>query len=293
MDKNVATITEDLHDIEVINDNIVLAYGYGTGSIYKTINDGKSWDKIHQFDSIYFEQIQFLDEQNGWLVGSPNKIYKTENGGRTWLNKSLKHESIDCYIYGMYFEEINHGYIAALENSKSGFSTKIFKTTDGGNTWELINTIEEMLLNLEKIDGTIYATGNNVIVKDIHLKENWKYCFQDKNSQVGQIRDIEQNTAKKIFASSFNGYLIELIEENSQLHKITNNRLRSLTSVDKNQWIATGDNNKNAGNLFISIDNGKNWKPVEKEFQDIHRIEKSKKKLWLVGKGGLIISRKK
>nr|NQU93742.1 hypothetical protein [Bacteroidota bacterium] len=63
--KHNLNISEGLHDIEVIDDHIAIAYSYGTGNVYKTKNGGRNWNKIYQFDSIYFEQIQFLDERNG------------------------------------------------------------------------------------------------------------------------------------------------------------------------------------------------------------------------------------
>ena len=35
-------------------------------------------------DSIYFEQIQFVDNKQGWICGEYGKIYHTNDGGETW-----------------------------------------------------------------------------------------------------------------------------------------------------------------------------------------------------------------
>jgi hypothetical protein len=51
--------------------------------------------------------------------------------------------------------------------------------------------------------------------------------------------------------------------------------------------------NKVTGNLFCSSDNGKTWAMNISRFPDIHRIQKSETKLWIVGKGGMIMTRKK
>lgn len=286
------TITEDLHDIEVINDKNAIAYSYGTGNIYKTRNAGKNWQKIYQFDSTYFEQIQFLDLNNGWLIGSPNKIYHTQNGGKTWISKALSNEFEQSYLYGMYFEDSNTGYVAALLRDKNGFRSKIFKTDNGGETWEIVNEVAEMILNLEKIEDTLYAMGNNVIIKNVEDSENWSYCFQDTSKQVGQIRDIAQN-AGKTYAASFNGYIIELEECSSNIQQISKNRIRSLISTSNNNWIAVGDNNKEQGNYFTSTDNGINWKLTNPKYPDIHRISKGKNTLWIVGKEGLLMRQKR
>nr|NQU93743.1 hypothetical protein [Bacteroidota bacterium] len=192
----------------------------------------------------------------------------------------------------MYFQDLDNGYISALERENKRFVSKIFKTSDGGDTWVLIHQIPEMILNLELVDGTLYGTGNNVIIKDVQNKENWEYCFQDTSKKVGQIRDLEINNANKGYAVSFNGYVIGFTENTPETTRITKNRIRSLISVDDDQWIAVGDKNKEDGNLFISIDNGETWTATEQDFPDIHRIGKSNKKLWIVGKEGLVMSQK-
>lgn len=286
-------IEEGLHDIEIVDDKIALAYSYGTGNIYKTTNGGKNWKKIYQFDSLYFEQIQFFGEKTGWITGSPNKLFKTENGGVDWVDKSIKSELENALIYGMYFQDTRNGYIAIIRRNDNEFISNIYSTNDGGENWLLVNSINEMILNLEEIDNSIYGTGNNVIIKDIHKKNDWKYSFRDTTNQVGQIRDIEINEAGKLIAVSFNGYVLDWTGEKWNSRKIIKNRIRSLTSVDHKTWIAAGDSNIERGNLFISNDNGKSWINIQREFPDIHRINKSKKRLWAVGKEGLIVTRRK
>ncbi|MBE9509826.1 MAG: hypothetical protein IMY71_03025 [Bacteroidetes bacterium] len=288
-----STIEEGLHDIEIVDENVAFTYGYGTGNIYKTTNGGKNWKNIYQFDSLYFEQIQFFDEKTGWIAGSPNKLFKTENGGKNWIDKSIKNELENALIYGMYFQDSRNGYISIIRINDNGFISNIYGTNDGGENWLLVNSINEMILNLEEIDNSIFGTGNNVIIKDIHKKNDWKYNFRDTTNQVGQIRDIEINEVGKVIAVSFNGYVIEQNSENWNSIRITKNRIRSLISIDNENWIAMGDSNKESGNLFISTDNSNNWAKIQREFPDIHRINKFKKRLWAAGKEGLIITRRK
>jgi len=289
-----ANINEGLHDIGIINENIAVAYSYGTGNLYKTIDEGKNWEKIYQLDSVYFEQIQFLDEENGWIAGSPNKIYVTRDGGKNWTNKSLP-ELTECLIYGMWFDTKETGYVAAFEIAvlkTDKKETKIFETHDGGNSWNFIHQIDEVILNLERIDNILYATGYNTIIKNAD-KENWSYIFRDTTKQTGQIRDIEQNETGKMCASSFNGYIIEIDNNKMEKQQLTQNRIRNLVAANNNEWIAVGDNNKEEGNLFVSKDNGKTWRVDTNRFSDIHRIRASDNKLWVVGKEGLIMTRKK
>ncbi|MFC2084715.1 WD40/YVTN/BNR-like repeat-containing protein, partial [Bacteroidota bacterium] len=258
---------------------------------YMTTNGGIDWEKIYQFDSLFFEQIQFLNEKTGWIAGSPNKLFKTENGGINWTDKSISSEMENAFIYGMYFKDIEHGYLAVINRNESGFFSNIYSTNNGGEDWQLVNSLEEMILNLEEIDNSIYGTGHNVIIKDIDKGDRWKYFYRDTSKQVGQIRDIEVNETGKIRAVSFNGYVIECTEEKFNIERITNNRIRNLISFNRDSWIAVGDTNIEPGNLFMSSNNGRNWLISKRKFPDIHRINKSENRLWVVGKAGLMMTR--
>jgi photosystem II stability/assembly factor-like uncharacterized protein len=282
-------IEDGLHDIEVIDEKHLVAYGYGTGSVYKTTDGGKTWDQIYQFDSIYFEQIQFLDSQNGWIAGSPNKIYRTRDGGHHWIARSLEQTSTEIYIYGMYFSTPDTGIIAAIEGLGKGSKTKIYRTTDRGYHWKKINEIPGMILNLENIRGILYGSGHNMIIADVEKPGEWQYCFQDTTGKTGQIRDIGSNGINKLLAVSFNGYVIKITDDSIRCNRITKNRIRSIASFNNNGWIAVGDKNKETGNLFISEDNGNSWKSGQLELPDIHRITRYNDQLWVVGKEGLIM----
>lgn len=110
---------EHLHDIEVLDDNTALVYSYGTGKLFKTINSGNEWKQIHQFDSVYFEQIQFINPQTGWICGTPNKLFKTTDGGNNSKDISIK-ETKRSAIYGMNFNDEKTGYISVMSRGQNG-----------------------------------------------------------------------------------------------------------------------------------------------------------------------------
>ncbi len=288
-----SSIVEGLHDIELIGNKTVLAYSYGTGNLYKSADKGENWEKIYQFDSIYFEQIQFIDKKNGWIAGSPNIIFRTSNGGKDWTDISIHQELENPYplVYGMYFKDKNTGFVTAVNKTKNGYVTNVYKTIDGGNNWKLVNAINETLLNIEKIGKTLYATGDNVIVTNINKVENWEYAFRDTSKTVGQIRDLEVGSKGKIIAVSFNGFVIIKNKKMWRTSKISENRIRSIAHIKDDKWLSAGDSNKEQGNLFESNDDGKSWQIVEGNFPDIHRIAKTNKKLWCVGKDGWIMAK--
>lgn len=280
-------IEDGIHDIEISQDNSVYLYTYGTGKVLKSVDKGTSWKKTAQLDSVFYEQIIFFKD-TGWLVGSPNKIYFTFNGGKTWNNRAIRAEESNKLglIYGMSFFDGRRGYIVINDKTEEGIQSKIYYTKDSGISWELINTINELLLNLEMKGNSLYASGKNVIIKNAHLNGKLEYCFKDSSGKVGLIRDICFDTNDGIMAISDNGYVVNIKNSEINIKKITKNRIRCIERIN-NTWLCIGDNNKEKGNMFWSHD-GVEWKNDINDFPDLHRMFYSNGQLWIVGKKGFI-----
>ena len=67
--KLASPVRDDIHDVFFLDDRIGWAYTYGTGIIIRTVDGGRNWETVARLDTIYFEQIQFLDTHNGWICG--------------------------------------------------------------------------------------------------------------------------------------------------------------------------------------------------------------------------------
>jgi len=289
-------ITEDLHDIEFINDSVGFIYSYGSGNIYKTSDEGSTWTIIKQTDSIYFEQIQFINSKLAWICGEKGKVLKTNDCGMTWSDLSITVKDKNLLLYGMCFINDTVGYLSGAEMSKNKMIPKVFITNTGGISWtEIFEDIPQMILNLKKKDNDLYATGNGFIIRINIQKNTWENVFKDSLRIIGQIRDIQFADDKFGLASSFKGkILITKNGGNSFTYKaITTNRLRSIAYLGEERWIAVGDNNKNDDAvLYISNDNGENWNK-KSDFPDIHRVSLTEKHIWIVGKNGFIAKKKR
>ncbi len=57
--------------------------GYSTGFVYATTNSGKNWSHDQFIGLGSFNDVGFLNNQYGWIVGE-NKILRTIDGGKTW-----------------------------------------------------------------------------------------------------------------------------------------------------------------------------------------------------------------
>lgn len=101
-------------------------------------------------DPIFYD-VEFADEQNGWIVGEFGTIRHTSDGGKTWVEqqKSLLGGGIvDMFdlptLFGVHFVNNQEGLATGLEGH-------IAHTHDGGNTWAF-DTVDEKVA----IDDPLY-----------------------------------------------------------------------------------------------------------------------------------------
>ena len=159
-------ITEHIHDIEFVNDSVGFIYSYGTGNIYQTVDEGYTWVKIKQTDSIYFEQIQFINSKCGWICGENGKVLGTNDGGMTWTDLSIYVEYGNLLLYGMCFINDSTGYVSGALLFENKLKPIIYITYNGGISWsEIFEDIPNMVLNIERKGDDLLATGNGFIIK--------------------------------------------------------------------------------------------------------------------------------
>ncbi len=287
-----AGIDENLHDIEFMNDSTGVIYSYGTGHVYRTENAGLNWTLVHQTDSLYLEQIQFINPTTGWICGEKGTILKTSDGGRTWSDLPVRSDSGNLLLYGMFFHNELTGYVSGgIMDRNSNITPKIFHTTDGGNCWvTVLSDIPVMVLNIEKPNEQILATGHGFIIEFQPDNRAWRYLFKDTTKTVGQIRDIAFSDDQTGIGASFSGKTITTRDGGNHwiIEPVTTNRLRSIVHCDGNHWIMSGDDSNDDGSvLYESTDNGYSWTSGN-DFPDIHRVTCSSKHIWIAGKKGFI-----
>lgn len=137
-------------DAVVANPNIIYI-GAASGGVWKTENSGQSWNPI--FDDQPIQNIGSIAIQQSnpsvvWVgtgEGNPRNslnlgggIYKTLDAGKTWKKMGL--DKTIC-IYRVVIDPTNSNtvYAAAIGNPYAEHSERgVFKTTDGGETWNKI-----------------------------------------------------------------------------------------------------------------------------------------------------------
>ena len=120
------------------------------GVLIHTSDGGKTWKPIETGTENNLHDF-FITETTGWIVGDWGTLLKTTDSGQTFAKvdgrvfnrKSLK---------GIFFVDENYGWIITYNAPNEKNAGYIYRTTDGGNTWEEQFTTEAALFNLHFID---------------------------------------------------------------------------------------------------------------------------------------------
>jgi photosystem II stability/assembly factor-like uncharacterized protein len=131
-----------------------------SNKVYKTIDGGISWlptgDKFGYFNDDFYS-IDFIDEKLGFVSGGYNdrSVFRTKNGGNTW-------EKVESICFGqIQFPDSLNGYAVRIFN---GYY-RIYKTTNGGDTWTVSFEIEEDIRAFHFIDkNNGYFVGDNSLM---------------------------------------------------------------------------------------------------------------------------------
>ena len=162
------------------------------GAILKTTDGGTTWNS--QYSTVLqesFNSVYFTDSNTGYIACGGGTILKTSDAGQTWATQSSGTTS----LYSIYFPDVTTGYAAGpicfikttnggstwtaqtfpwytgtsvfFTSADTGYVTgaspfgggSISKTTDGGTTWVIIETINYMSSVYFTDMNTGYAVG--------------------------------------------------------------------------------------------------------------------------------------
>lgn len=106
------------------------ALAIGFGRLLRTTNGGENWEKvaIPVLNDTPLDKIEFLDAIRGYIVGSNNAIFRTDDGGATWVNQ-VPAGLETSWPGGISFIDPNTVTIVG------GNGGDILRTTDGGSAW--------------------------------------------------------------------------------------------------------------------------------------------------------------
>lgn len=117
-----------------------------TGGEYQSFllhssDGGASWDTAFQTIEQYFNRVQFVDDNIGFLSGKGgNFFYRSSDGGENWNLISVDPGIEDLYLHSLYFITSDIGLFAGETGNNTNWSPIILRTIDGGQSWYQVFT---------------------------------------------------------------------------------------------------------------------------------------------------------
>jgi photosystem II stability/assembly factor-like uncharacterized protein len=206
-------------DVFFLNENLGWAADGGGAKVFKTTDGGDSWVQQFQDGLNYFRNIEFLNENIGFLGTLNGSFFKTANGGQTWQPISVNNLpeiticGLDCvgtttvYGCGAYFQP-----------------AYVIKSSNSGATWQFIDmsayatALVEVLFVTENI-GFVSGQNQNggVILKTINGGLTWSIIYQTTipGEYVWKLQILDSNPTIMFGSVSsvapFNGKVIKSI----------------------------------------------------------------------------------
>ncbi len=182
--------------VQFLDENI----GYVTGkfgshvsAFYKTTDGGATWDAQIGTLSEQINDLHFWNVNNGIVCGNDLLIALTTDGGSTWTNATINGAlDADDDIDGIYFYDENYGL---------AYGDELFKTTDGGHTWEYVST-DPYIFDINS--ASILETPQHWMV----VGSNRVLETTDAGTSWSDIADLSVITCNQLYTSflDVNGY---------------------------------------------------------------------------------------
>ncbi len=151
--------------------------------LYRTNDGGKTWKNVLEKDD-FFVSIVFRGTEEGWALHSHGEMYHTKDAGKTWQLLSTLPEGI---WWDAYFVNLQTGFACGRNG--------IMKTSDGGLTWREVFNPGIFINSIDFIDGqTGWASGDSGLVcKTTDGGETWKITDTLTNTSLYDISFMNQH----------------------------------------------------------------------------------------------------
>lgn len=216
---------------------------------------------------------------------TPSTIYansfKSTDGGATWTFMRLPEFGLGCGLAQILIDPSNTATVYLLSPGSIcgdvGFSGRLFKTTDGGNTWTTVrngaNSFGPNSLVIDPVNAsTLYVTSGSLFTGNLFKSTDggntWRVPYEGN-------RDFVLLAIDPISTSTL--YLRDALSNTNSLFKSTDGgstfRVMGLTGVpikslvvdpatSSTLYAATGELG-NGGGVFKSTDGGQSWNATD------------------------------
>ncbi|HEX2925106.1 MAG TPA: YCF48-related protein [Ruminiclostridium sp.] len=249
----------------------------GDSKIAKTTDGGQNWILLNAPPTNnYFVKLFFASKNKGFIhsTGDNSQTYVTNDGGISW---DVVTPLSNKYLPRMQFLNEKVGYV--LQFWETGFfDFHLFKTTDGGKTWNNYDPVAASLRSysfffLDENYGWVDTDGG--IARTTDAGKTWQRSFIPAYAEVPIVEQIQFINKKQGFAAGNPSNTNSLSNHNFFAYTTdggatwnnkwlpdTDVRLNSVHFVSGNTGYVT-TNESPHGRIFYTTDLGTTWRTLE------------------------------
>ncbi len=265
-----------------------------SGGLWKTVNNGQSWDPIFDNENIISIGAVAVDQQDTSVVwvgtGEANNsrssywgngIYKSTDGGQNWTNMGLPESG---HIGRVIVDPSNSDivYVAALGHLYSDNEERgLYKTTDGGQTWNKVLEVKKGKKFIGVVDMAMSPDDPNTIVAAAYdkIRTPWTFNEGGEGSAIYKTTDGGANWTK-LGGGLPDGFLgrigVAYAPGNANVlyANIENVNVNGVSKKDRRNQLEVGiplerGQNVVGTEMYRSDDGGNTWKRINPEGEDI------------------------
>ncbi|NOU59957.1 WD40/YVTN/BNR-like repeat-containing protein [Marinifilum caeruleilacunae] len=173
-EKSSIEMNGSLKEIQFLNEDVAYILGSnnygGHADVFKSEDGGKTWSDLNLQLRRSPENMFFLNKEIGFVsTNDKGKLLKTIDGGLNWTE--IHYENINGMLHRIQKDHENNLY--AISRISDAHSVLI-KSTDEGNTWNIINESYDFgatysTFSFKILEDKIYVSGKHgkLIVTDL------------------------------------------------------------------------------------------------------------------------------
>ena len=236
------------------------------------------WSEQASGITSHLYSVSAVDENNAWAVGTSNKILRTTDGGKTWVQQTCPNATYRNVL----FFDLNNGFCTG------GYT--VYKTTNGGTNWTeyklpLGSTINDSYFLDFNTGWVICNSGHAYRTTDAGV--TWVQQTLPGGSAVYSIHMLNKDTG---FIVGINGKLLKTTNGGTDWLQMPNVGSTS----HKHIWFADVNNGliATAGGVYKTTDGGNNWTFISlTSYWNYDFITSSSStKIWVICTGGAMTS---
>jgi trimeric autotransporter adhesin len=227
------------------------------------------------------QAIYFTDALTGWAGGTNGTLFKTTNGGESWINVSANYGFLDSIVQEIQFIDRHRGWA-------SGTKALVARTTNGGLSWTRSGAISGTFSAIHFInaDKGFLAGNNGAFYRSSDGGATW---VQQTVPTILSISKIQFITDKIGFMLAFDGVLKTTDGgDNWTMNPVPSGTMLAMHFFNENEGFVAGLN----GIIYFTDDSGATFTPASSPtFRIIYNMAFADRNTgWLVGDRGVLAS---